>query len=499
MYRFFFLLILNLITKGFCFIEPNESLDSDQAIVLIMGNRILQGIDFPIFFYGLRYLAPIELYITIPFFALFGLKYSVMLCVEILLSTMNSYLLFLLLRNKNIHWAMLSSVLFSIGNEYLNSLLVDISANYNLTLSFVLIGAFLLPKEKEDNIKKLFLVGLLIGLGLYMRELTVFYLGLLPILWFLSLTVKRNILVIPIGFFIGYLPAILFPIIVPYSNKLIKVIPKLETDFNKLIKVVPDILAKIYLPTDTNHYFTNLVLLIITFIGISIFYFSIYFSLTSKKSSINFYFNESLFYYLTIGTILNLSFVLITKEALVYRYYIGTMIFYTLGISGFLILLYEKKRTIFYFLFIVYVGLVLNSTYRTYKQRLDRLDSGIKSIKEVLIQENKTSGFSEYWANYPLTFLTNEKIYSMTYLDRQRDILGAIHVLENGVDFYLFIKDSNFEKNFLATHSLNDYSKIEKGKYSLYLCKKKEFPWGENTQSILEELKTFTKYGLKFN
>lgn len=78
-------IIMMLLIRLWLYLSGSISFDSDEAILGLMARHIMSGRDFPLFFYGQRYMGALDAYLTVPLFSLFGQTVGAMRLLQALL------------------------------------------------------------------------------------------------------------------------------------------------------------------------------------------------------------------------------------------------------------------------------------------------------------------------------------------------------------------------------------------------------------------------------
>ncbi|MBP7284892.1 MAG: hypothetical protein KBA66_25120, partial [Leptospiraceae bacterium] len=91
-----------------------------------------------------------------------------------------------------------------------------------------------------------------------------------------------------------------------------------------------------------------------------------------------------------------------------------------------------------------------------------------------------------YWVAYPTAYFSEDQIHNLIYLDKQSDLYSVKKVLENRAGFFLFKKNSNFEKHFIQNrNSKNSFKQMEFDEFILYIPEKPTLDFLEPHRDLL--------------
>jgi len=189
-------------------------MDSDQAIFGLVGWHVLQG-EFPIFQWSYHYMGTLQSYIDAIFFAIFGLKRTVLNTVPLLLS-----LIFILVTYRlgkellDKKTGLIAALISAFGPYYLVLHGAWARHGYLETMIFgsilMILTTKILKLSPKDNLKKYYMwFGFIAGIGWWTNFLIVYY--IFPCSIFLlfhnkKLFFQKNIILMGLMFFIGSLP-----------------------------------------------------------------------------------------------------------------------------------------------------------------------------------------------------------------------------------------------------------------------------------------------------
>ncbi len=481
------LVAISIISKGSLVLKAEQNLDSDQSIPLLMAKRILELKEFPFFYWGQNYMGLLEVWLALPFLAILGTTIQTFTIVEIFFSILLSFVLYLHFKNageENLGIAI--SIIFAMGHPDFNSHLVNVSENYISSLFLGFSGFYFIRKLFEKDLTDKFYlgIGILFGLAFYNREILLI---ILP--WMFLVTAPhwkknfRKIFHILPGFFIGYLPAILHYLTTPYYRKLVRPSISFSSDLQPGLNFIKSgLLDSIVMSGDS--YF-SISMLIPGAIGLFHFF-------SEKNNLIRKYF----LYYL-LGALSSLFLFTASGSYMLVRYFFYLqciiLFFAAYGLSA----LYKKQKIITIIL-VAIIGLAFSfQSFQLWKKNLAESQNtpDAKRISEFLTANHLKYGFCEYWAGYVTSYFSHDKVHCLIYLDKQSDFYSAYQVISNRADFFLFRKDSPFEKQFLQTVSQSrKFTKKEIGKLILYISPVATLDFLEpNRDALLKELKIFQK------
>lgn len=173
--------------------------DSDEAIVGLMGKHILEGKEFPIFFYGNKaYMGSLEAFLAAASFLFFGVSTFTLKLVPFILSLLFIVVTFFLAREiMGREGAILSSLLLAIPPAFFAIWSLKARGGYIETLLFgslILLLTYRYLREDsppKSNILILSSLGFIWGLAYWTNPLIIYY--LIISLFFLFIKEKRGI------------------------------------------------------------------------------------------------------------------------------------------------------------------------------------------------------------------------------------------------------------------------------------------------------------------
>jgi 4-amino-4-deoxy-L-arabinose transferase-like glycosyltransferase len=223
--HFPFILILSLVAIALFLIlfHSQTHVNSDEAIIGLMGKHILEGLNFPFYMHGQPYNAgaALEAYLLAISFAIFGVGAMQMKSIIVVLSLACMVLFYrmtILLYDHRT--AALSTLLFALSPSLLKwHFQVRGYSFYFISIPILTGIYFSLAQSPSPKARKVILFGLACGLSSWNLELILPLVGAFWILLAIrrKLSVKKAILGAA-GFVTGYAPAILFNLSHDFSN-----------------------------------------------------------------------------------------------------------------------------------------------------------------------------------------------------------------------------------------------------------------------------------------
>ena len=137
------IIIVSIFSKFYLFLSAEFNLESDQSLSLLMSKRILEGKDFPLFYWGQNYMGMAEIWFSLPFQYFFGSDLKVFLISQVILSIFICYLIyysFLLIKKEVM--GVIFSFLFAFGHPFLNKHLLNVSENFGFSLLVGILGFY---------------------------------------------------------------------------------------------------------------------------------------------------------------------------------------------------------------------------------------------------------------------------------------------------------------------------------------------------------------------
>ena len=196
----------------------NSVVDGDEAIVGLMAKHIVDGgRDWPVFYYGQPYMGSLEPTLVAILFGLFGVSSFFLKLVPTVFSVIHIFLMFVLTRKLTNTYAGICAAIFTavcptaltLWSTKARGGFIELVVLGTLSL---IITFGILSSKKDLNLKKLFLLGLVLGLGWWVNNQIVFYIapiGLVLLIFILRNFLSRifwSFLSGTIGFFTGGLP-----------------------------------------------------------------------------------------------------------------------------------------------------------------------------------------------------------------------------------------------------------------------------------------------------
>lgn len=183
------ILALALLVRTSLLLASDFVIDSDEAIVGLMAKHILEGKDFPIFYYGQDYMGSFEAILTVPFFVVFGKTNFALKLVPLLFSLLQVLLVYeLASRFRDRFAARLASLFCALGPSAL--ILWSTKARGGF-IELVALGTLALIlsvdllKEKEPRAAKFAWLGVLLGLAWWINNQIIFYIIAIVVVFFI--------------------------------------------------------------------------------------------------------------------------------------------------------------------------------------------------------------------------------------------------------------------------------------------------------------------------
>ncbi len=197
---------------------PRIQLDSDSSVIGLMARHILQGRNFPIFFYGFGYVSSLKAFLTVPVFWLFGSSNLTLMVAPVILSLIFIILTYQLGRQiYNREVGLLAMLFVAIAPVGINLWYHTPRGAYIETLVFgniILILTHRICSGKGVN-RDFILLGLVSGLGWWTNPLIMYYLLGSAFLVFISdkkIFLKKKFLLLILFFSVGASPTLLWNI-----------------------------------------------------------------------------------------------------------------------------------------------------------------------------------------------------------------------------------------------------------------------------------------------
>ncbi len=195
--------------------------DGDEAIIGLMGKHILEGRDFPIFFYGQPYMGSIESYLAAILFSLFGISGYALLAVPTAISVALIPMVYFMARGfLKEKGALFAAAYIAVPPQPLVIWSIKARGGFIETLAigalvFILLGRAI----RSERLPNPLLLGVLLGFGWWINFQAIYFI-LISLLIYLVLgmtqrlpySVGRGLFFVKhvclggIGFFIGSLP-----------------------------------------------------------------------------------------------------------------------------------------------------------------------------------------------------------------------------------------------------------------------------------------------------
>ena len=483
------IIIVSIFSKFYLFLSAEFNLESDQSLSLLMSKRILEGKDFPLFYWGQNYMGMAEIWFSLPLQFFLGSELKIFLISQVILSILICYLIyysFLLIKKEVM--GVIFSFLFAFGHPFLNKHLLNVSENFGFSLligisGFYFIFQFNTNKESDLLQKKILLFyGIILGFSLYNREILLFIFPFVLLVSFKNIRLSlNNFVILTFGFIIGYLPGFIHYIIIPYYKKLIRPGFKVNTDLmNTFYYLTFKIPSEIMI---SGEFLFQIFIFLLSLLGIIL--------LIREKNIILLKY----FLYYLLGALTTLFVFLISASYSVDRYYYYLSIGFLFLSSYSLSILYDKNKKVFFIFILLYLILYIDTYTKEFKKHIE-YSKNIVQLKEIankLKQRNFQFGIAEYWSAYTVQYFSSDTIHFLIYMDKQSDLKSTIEVLENRAQFFLFHKDSSFEDYFLKNRNyVIKYQKEEVFDYIIYIPEFKTLDFLEGSrEELLEEWRKY--------
>ncbi len=214
-------MLLGLVPRLILLFHNQAGIESDEAVVGLMGKHILEGYDVPIFYYGQAYMGSLEAICAAASFYFFGINNYALKLVPLTFSILFIGIVYacgLLLAGKPA--ARIAALLVAIPPSPLVIWSLKARGGFIETLFIGSLAIFfslvLLKREKSNYIKDRtlwILISVFLGLGWWTNNQIIFYIAPLGIVLFLKLLSYKSPLIIAkitflslLGFVLGGLP-----------------------------------------------------------------------------------------------------------------------------------------------------------------------------------------------------------------------------------------------------------------------------------------------------
>ena len=213
----FFCALVALVPRFILLYASNFAIESDEAIVGLMGKHIIEGKPWPIFYYGQYYMGSFEPTLVGLAFALFGISNFTLKLVPLLFSLLHVGLVYrLALRFASRNVAFVAALLTALAPA---SLVLWSTKSRGGFIELVVLGSWALIlsldllKKEYWKASRFFLLGAILGFGWWVNNQIVFYVVAIGLLFATRLVWAMGIfpallvaLVMLIGFLIGGTP-----------------------------------------------------------------------------------------------------------------------------------------------------------------------------------------------------------------------------------------------------------------------------------------------------
>ncbi len=419
----------------FVFLDKAELfIDSDESLIGVMGKHILDGKPVPIFSYGQAYKGTFESITHTLFFKVFGISSFILKLVPFFYLLL-SILLICVILNKftKLNYNNYLTLLIFVP---LFSLVICLKAGYGMEVVFFCFLFLLLFFEfkREKNINYLYLMAFIVGFTLYLQAmslpffLVVMYVGILdqkPGNKILRISFKHVIIVIS-SLVIGFSPAIYFKIIFGFNydvNLKLDLVNNLLHNFNLVInKIIPAFFGGYDFEWGSYSIF-SLSEIVLVFVGVFAFLYAIF--IKKKELFDLIFFKKRDFsaeiYFLTIfiAYIVILFVSPYVRDIYSLRYLLTIVLIYPI-----LIIIAERNlrcisvllSQVFIIFFVCGSFMLMMQIFFINKNTNTKLfrvffnSFEYNEVIEFLIENDYKYGFADYWDQWNINFLSEEKI-----------------------------------------------------------------------------------------
>ncbi|MBI2414144.1 MAG: discoidin domain-containing protein [Deltaproteobacteria bacterium] len=197
------------------------TIDSDEAVIGLMGKHILEGREFPAYFYGQGYMGSLEAFLAAGAFAIFGVSVSSLKLLMLALSMVFVSVTYFLARSMEDEvTALFSTLLVSIPPPFLTVYCLKARGGYIETLIFGSVLMLLSLKIRDSSRSavpdlKFAALGFIAGLAWWTNNLVIYYFVPVSLILFKVLrkdNLPRLAAMTGLSFLIGSLPMWLYMI-----------------------------------------------------------------------------------------------------------------------------------------------------------------------------------------------------------------------------------------------------------------------------------------------
>lgn len=451
-------------------------IDSDEAIVGLMGKHILEGREYPVYFYGQNYMGSLEAFLAAGAFAIFGVSVSSLKLLMFALSMVFVAVTYFLARSMEDEvTALFSTLLVSIPPPFLTVYCLKARGGYIETLIFgsVLMLLSLKIRGSDRNVASdlmFALLGFVAGLAWWTNNLVVYYFIPVSLILFKVLR-KDNLLRLAamtgLSFLIGSLPMWLY-MIAHSSEKggmvsFKRALPALKNFF---LQGIPVILGARQAWSETDFFPSATLLLSVIYGGCLLYY------VLKKRGSGGM---TPVTFLLSVPVLFALS----DKAggfAIEPRYLLPIYSVLTFIVAWPIVKIFEYSRFVGVTTAAVLVAVNLYGTLKLKPELQLPFSNGLRverehgELIEFLKREGIDAVFTDYWIAYRLTFETGEDVLAIpwgeTATNRYPGYLEMIK--ERGRHAYILQgpPSERFE-SFLKDNSIR-FTKKEAGNYRVF-------------------------------
>jgi len=216
--------LTGLSLRMFHFARLNESLHADEFIVGLMAKHILEGREFPVFFYGQHYLGAFESYLAAMGFAVWGASPMALRLIPLVFSVALIGVVFLFARSLyGLKTAALAVLLVSLPSRFFLDFSLAARGGFAEALVLMAVATwvgFLLLRKDGSGFKEHLAYGLLCGFLFFIyQSVIVYFLAAFGIfLLSKSFPSGRAMAVWGLGFLAGSAPLLVYNVVYPFAT-----------------------------------------------------------------------------------------------------------------------------------------------------------------------------------------------------------------------------------------------------------------------------------------
>ncbi len=486
---FFIILFIGIALRAFIlWNDLGTTIDSDEAIAGLMGKHILEGREYPIFWYGQDYMGTIESYLAAGIFAVGGVSVFSLKLLMLILTTIFIVITYYLAKNMTDKITALLSVLFlSIGPSFFAIYSLKARGGYIETLIFgslLLLLAFkIMDSDTTEDARRAYLkfslVGFIGGIAWWTNQLIIYYFVPVGVILFIDLKQNfslKKVLIFIFSFVTGNLPALVYKITHIQETVSRISVPISFSNFsislkNFFLQGIPVIFGSRQAWSDTD-IFPFATVLTSGIYGVALLHYMIY------KKNYHEQQRKKLDLALLFVFFIPLLFC-ISKQAGGFakepRYLMPIYSVITTFLSVFIINLYKRAKLFSVVIASVVIFINIAGTVKINPELQLPFANGIRVSRdfspliEFLESKNIDTVYAHYWIAYRLTFETNENILAIPWGEDSMDRYPKYRELTKKkvkysivlqglpvVDFERFLSDSKiyFEKEVVGNYNI---------------------------------------------